>query len=494
MDTNADISSLPNIKYKVKYHLDKITRQLSNLPELPNNVELEIQTCLNSFADSARLKIDDFAARINSLPINFRDCLLEIKPKFILKDRSDIQVVDLLDDDESDAASVGTTSFVTPSKRRHAAPQATPSKRTRTEPPVNGAPNTVKPEDAGSVNGNGFGPPQPGPGAQKTILAEPFTEFSDVGRGFRTLRQVKEEIQAKMKAGMPSIIPPDVYNDLAMEAIRPWNRPTSVYLREVIGLLAAELESALNKSLENLKKRFIYPEAKRHLKSCLDEHWSTTQKALLELYGDETERVMTYNTEAFDQCLKSERAVLTRFRHYMRMIGAGYAQKPLVPWDGLTEEKQALDIKRREQEQAKLKPDEFEREVEVVAYVRGYYKLAALRYSDAVTQRIVCRMIPAIRRQLRNYLDDKLGVRGPDSISVYEKLMDEDAATAAKRETLKMEQGKFIQALQSIESLESGMISDVASVIESNGLQSDPVLRRRESDATMENDVRFDEA
>ncbi|KAL7941380.1 P-loop containing nucleoside triphosphate hydrolase protein [Trichoderma barbatum] len=488
--------SLPNIKHKVKYHLDKVTRQLANLPELPHNVELEIQTCLNSFADSARLKIDEFAARINSLPANFRDCLLEIKPKFTLKDRSDIQVVDLLEDDESDAASVGTaaTSFVTPSKRRHAAPQATPSKRTRTDHPVNGTPNTVKPEEAGIANGNSFGPSQPAPPPQKQAFPEPFAEFSDVGRGFRTLRQVREEIQAKMKAGMPSIIPPDVYNDLAMEAIRPWNRPTSVYLREVIHQLQAELDSALNKSLENLKKRFIYQEAKRHLKSCLDEHWTKTQEALDELYCDEAERVMTYNTEAFNQCLKSERAVLIRFRHYMRMVGAGYAQKALLPWDGLTEEKQIQEVKRRELEQTKLKPDEFEREVEVVAYVRGYYKLAALRYSDAVTQRIVCRMIPAIRRQLRNYLDDQLGVRGPNSSIVYEKLMDEDAATATKREMLKMEQGKFIQALQSIEDLESGKLSDTASVVEYSSMQSDPVLRRRESDATMENDGHYDEA
>lgn len=492
---NIGTFSLPNIKHKVKYHLDKVTRQLANLPELPHNVELEIQTCLNSFADTARLKIDEFAARINSLPTNFRDCLLNSKPKFTLKDRTDTQVVDLIDDDESDAASVGTaaTSFVTPSKRRNTAPVATPSnKRTRTDYPLNGlngTPHTIKPEEAGFANGNSFGSPR----SQKQCFPEPFTEFSDIGRGFRTLRQVKEEIQAKMKAGMPSIIPPEVYNDLAMEAIRPWNGPTSVYLREVIRQLAAELDTALNQSLENLKKRFIYTEAKRHLKSCLDEHWKTTQKDLDALYSDESERVMTYNTEAFDQCLKSERAVLTQFRHHMRMVGAGYAQKTLVPWDVLTEEKQAQEVKRRELEQTKLKPDDFEREVEVVAYVRGYYKLAALRYSDAVTQRIVCRMIPAIRRQLRNYLDDKLGVRGSNSASVYEKLMDEDAATANKREGLKSEQAKFIQALQSIEDLESGKLSDTASVIEyGGGMQTEPVLRRRESDATMENDVHYD--
>ncbi|KAK1246284.1 hypothetical protein MKX08_000086 [Trichoderma sp. CBMAI-0020] len=474
--------SLPTIKSKVKYLLDKTNRQLANLPELPSNVELEIQTCLNSFADSARIRIDDFAARINSLPNSFRDCLLEIKPKFTLKDRSDIDPVVLSDDDEPDGPA--TASFSTPSKRRHPAQQATPSKRSRTDHMANGAPDMVKPEDTGNVN---VGTPPPG---YNMGLVYPFTQFSDIGRGFRTLRQVKEEIQAKMKAGMPSIIPPDVYNDLAMEAIKPWNQPTNVYLQEVIRLLHVELEAALNKSLENLKKRFIYPEAKRHLKSCLDTHWKETRKALQELYADETERVMTYNIEAFNQCLKSERAVLVRFRHHMRMIGAGYAQKDLVPWEGLTEEKQVQDLKKREQDSTKLKPDEFEREVEVVAYVRGYYKLAALRYSDAVTQRIVCRMIPAIRRQLRNYLDEQLGVRGPDSLNVYAKLMDEDAATAAKREMLKMEQGKFIQALQSIESLESEMTSDVASIVESNGLRSDPA-ERRDSNVTMEVDMRY---
>lgn len=478
--------SLPTIKSKVKYLLDKTNRQLANLPELPSNVELEIQTCLNSFADSARVRIDDFAARINSLPTSFRDCILEIKPKFTLKDRSDIDPVVLSDDDEPDTPAA---SLATPSKRRHTAQQSTPSKRTRTDHVANGASDVVKPEDTGSIN---VGTPPPGHPGHQMGLVYPFTQFSDIGRGFRTLRQVKEEIQAKMKAGMPSIIPPDVYNDLAMEAIRPWNQPTNVYLQEVIRLLHVELETALNKSLENLKKRFIYPEARRHLKSCLDFHWKETRKALQELYADETERVMTYNTEAFDQCLKSERAVLTRFRHHMRMIGAGYAQKGLVPWEGLTEEKQVQDLKKRELEQNKLKPDEFEREVEVVAYVRGYYKLAALRYSDAVTQRIVCRMIPAIRRQLRNYLDEQLGVRGPNSVNIYAMLMDEDAATADKREMLKMEQGKFIQALQSIQSLESEMTSDVASTVESTGLRSDPAAQeRRESNATIEADLRY---
>ncbi|KAK5996486.1 Interferon-induced GTP-binding Mx1-like protein [Cladobotryum mycophilum] len=479
--------SLPNIKHKVKHYLDKITRQLATLPELPHNVELEIQTCLNSFADSSRTKIDEFAARINDLPANFRDCLLEIKPKFILKDRSDIEVLEL-SDDESDAGSIAPMAHATPtSKRRAMAAQATPSKRPRlgaSAESVAPTPSTVKPEDSGS--GNGLPPPA---APQRVALAEPFKEFGNIGRGFRTLRQVHDEIQTKMKAGMPNIIPPEVYNDLAMESIRPWNRPTDVFLKQIIRLLQHELEGVLNMSLESLKKRFIYTEAKRHLKSCLEEHWEVTQKALHELYSDETERLMTFNEGALQQCIKDEEDMLFRFRHQMRMHGAGFAQKPLLPWESLTEEKQTQDVKRRQAEEARLKPDMFVREVQVVAYVRGYYRLAALRYADAVSQRIICRMIPAIRKQLRTYLDDKLGVRGPNAVSVYEKLMDEDEATALKRETLKTEREKFVRALTSIEALEMGASTGVPTAVErSFSRQPTMVIPRRESDVTMLND------
>lgn len=423
-------------------------RQLENLPEMPENVELEIQTGLMAFADSSRAKMDEFMRHFNVLPRNFRDCLLAIKPKFTLKDSSDIVHYEISDDD-SDTTS-GVPGQLTPTPKRHAQPRlATPAKRQRTNGSTNGTPVHIKPEEPGD-----FGPPARPP--NRPTLPEPFTEFSGIGRGFRTLRQVREEMQAKTKAGMPDRISEDVYVDLVREAVQPWNRPMEAFIRRTMKDLHTEIETALGLALENLKKRFIYKEAKKHVQKCLEEHRKDTERGLMRLYDDERGRLLTFNEEAFSKYKEDEHILLTRFRHNMRMEAAGFKTQPLGQWSELTDEKRAQEARRREAERVKLGPDQFERELEVVSYVRGYYRLAALRFADAVSQHILCRMIPSIRRQLPSYLEDKLGLKAPNARGTYERLMAEDESTANKRENLKSEQDKFVKALDSIELLETG--------------------------------------
>ncbi|OAA51524.1 Dynamin family protein [Metarhizium rileyi] len=449
--------SLPNIKRKVKDHLDKIKKQLGNLPELPKNVELELQTGLMAFADSARFKLDEFMRHFNSLPRNFRNCLLDTKPRFTLKDKSDFPIFEI-SDNESDTASVATTT--TPTAKRRTAPAiVTPSKRPRLETPAHGTPSNghIKPEEQNGLaqRGNSSMAPR-APLMRKQLFPEPFAEFTNVGRGFRTLRQVREEIEAKTKAGMPDRTSDEVYVDLVIESVKPWNKPMDAFIKQTMRELQTDLECTLNKALEGLKKRFIYLEAKRYLRKFLEEHRKETEQGLDLLYRDEKERLLTFNETAFKKYRDEEYTELSRFRHFMRLKAVGPDPGNYIPGDQLTEDKRAQDSKRRELELLKLGPDPFARELEVVAYVRGYYRLAALRFADAVSQRIICRMIPAIRRQLPYYLEDKLGIRGPDATSVYERLMEEDESTASKRETLKVEKDKFVRALASIELLENG--------------------------------------
>lgn len=439
--------------------MDKIKKQLATLPELPDNVELEIQTGLMTFADSARFKLDEFMRHFNTLPRNFRDCLLDTKPKFTLKDKSDYPIHEI-SDDESDTASVVTnhTTTTTP-KRRTATANTTPSKRQRIDTSSNGAPSNghVKPEEQNglALRGASVLPPR-APSVRKVVFPEPFAEFTNVGRGFRTLRQVREEIEAKTKAGMPDRTSDEVYVDLVIESVRPWNKPMDAFITQAMRDLRSDLEATLNNALEGLKKRFIYKEAKKHLRACLEEHRIKAEHGLVLLYRDETERLLTFNETAFKQYRDDEHLELTRFRHFMRLKAVGPDPGKYIPGDQLTEDKRALDTKRRDAEMQKLGPDQFARELEVVAYVRGYYRLAALRFADAVSQRIICRMIPDIRRQLPHYLEEKLGIRGPNAASIYETLMDEDLETASRRERLKIEREKFARALTSIELLETG--------------------------------------
>lgn len=454
--------SLPNIKHKVKSHLDKIKKALATLPELPENVELEIQTGLMTFADSARFKLDDFMRHFNTLPRNFRNCLLDTKPKFTLKDQSDFPVYEI-SDDELDTASIATaTATTTPTAKRRTAPaNITPSKRPRLDSHLNGASSNghIKPEEQNGLalrESSAIPSRLPPPQAKKVLFPEPFAEFTTIGRGFRTLRQVREEIEAKIRSGMPDRTSDEVYIDLVIESVRPWKKPMDAFIKQAMRDLQTDLESTLNKALEGLKKRFIYQEAKRHLRKFLEEHRRQTEHDLVLLYNDETQRLLTFNETAFKQYRDEEHMELTRFRHYMRLKAVGPDPGKYVPGDQLTEDKRVQDTKKRDAEMLKLGPDQFAREIEVVAYVRGYYRLAALRFADTVSQRIICRMIPAIRRELPYYLSEKLGIRGPCAASVYERLMEEDEATAAKRETLKVEKEKFEKALASIEQLETG--------------------------------------
>ncbi|KAG6010217.1 hypothetical protein E4U21_007694 [Claviceps maximensis] len=465
----AFIDGLPNIKRKLEQHFDKIQSQLKMLPELPENVELEIQTGLMRFADSSRVKLDEFMRHFSTLPQNFRECLLHIKPKFTLKDSSDFPVFEI-SDDESDAASVNTNqTTATPSaKRRSTAITTTPSKRSRVDASLNGMvpsiPNgRVKPEEQ---NGLGLrGGAAVTPRAQADMLPEPFTQFTDVGRGFRTIRQVRTEIQAKTTSGMPDRTSDEVYQDLVTESVRPWKGPMDVFITQTMKDLLQNLGTALNESLGSLKKRSIYKKANEHLRSCIEEHKLAICSDLNLLYQDEVERLLTFNEETFKQYRAKEQIELTRFRHCLRMKAIGPDPGKFVPGDQLSEDKRDQDTRKRVAELARIGPDKFEREIEVVAYVRGYYRLAALRFADAVSQRVICRMIPSIRRQLPFYMEEKLGLRCPDAARVYVELMEEDDRTAEMRKNLKVEKEKFEKALASISALEtgaSGSMSDLS--------------------------------
>lgn len=418
------------------------------------------------FADSSRTVLDYFMRHFNALPQNFRDCLLAIKPKFTLKDKSDFPVLEISDDESDNGSITADQTTTTPrAKRRSTATTTTPSKRARVDASTNGTAQStsngrIKSEEQNGLTSRG-GVAAP-PRAQKDPLPEPFTQFTNVGKGFRTLHALRRDLTRKKTSGMPGLTSDEVYKDLAIESVEPWKGPMNAFISQTMHDLLQELERALNESLENLKKRSIYKEAKKHLRSCLQKHREEIEHDLDLLYKDERGRLLTFNDEALKQYNDEELLELTRFRHYMRLKAVGPDPGKYVPGSQLTEEKRVQDAKKREAELAKLGRDPFAPEIEVVAYVRGYYRLAALRFADAVSQRVICRMIPSIREELPSYLAENLGIRGPDAANVYVRLMEEDNATASRRETLKIEKEKLEKALASIVVLETASARNVS--------------------------------
>ncbi|ATY63961.1 Dynamin family [Cordyceps militaris] len=449
---DAFASSLPTIKRKVAGHLQKVNKHLAALPELPDNIELEVESSLMQFSESCRQGIDELIRYGGVLPTAFRDCLLHIKPKFILKDRSDVPLVEISDDDSDAPPPTASTP-----KRRLGVGQITPSsKRVRLENSVNisnGHVANIKREDTTSPSSVAAAAVR----AKKAKLLPPFADFSSLGSGFRTLAQVSAEITGKMQAGTPDVIPPDVYQGMAIESLRVWEQPLQRYLSATMIQLHGKLGEKLDSSLNGLRKRLIFRETAEHLTCFLKEQLKQTEELAALVYKHETQQLITFQEETFKLYRGYEEQEIEWFRHRMRCQARcpEMLRRPVV-WTKLNEEQRQQELKEQEKEKEKLKlgPDAFADEVKVIAYVRGYYRLAAHRFVDRMAQLTLCGMLPEVRKRLDFELRTRLGIRGGNASAAYQRLMEEDAATAQKRERLKAEQEKFVRALETIQALE----------------------------------------
>lgn len=463
--TSSDSNSLPHIEKKVKVQLGKISRELEGLPDLPRNTEHEVKKSLREFSEAARQSIEIFRQKFNTLPSNFRDCVIGIHPKFMLRDISDTPTIDLIDSDDDDTASVNTPTR--PSKRRNMAPPETPSKRARSSTPASQPGPVFKREESENGNTNGNTTPGGTPAPQvQTKYAKPFDRYDNVGRGFRTLAQVRREMEEKARAGMPGRITPEVYSSLALEGLKPIELPMMTFLLETQKLIHKELNDALKGSFSGLQNRVIFQECRKHLKAFLHKHTEDTRIHMARCYRVETTQITTFDHESLKRFEEADHMTLTRYRHKQRMIMYGDVKalaekdKPVREWNSMSEAERDADTKRRAAEVQKIGTDRFAKEIEVISYVRGYYRLAAQRFVDNVIQSVFCLMIPTMKEELSVFLDEQLGLIGNVPDQTYERLMEENPETSAKRETLRREKAKFEQALNSINALKRGDIDE----------------------------------
>ncbi|KAK1985551.1 dynamin family protein [Colletotrichum cereale] len=448
--------NLPSIKQKVQTRLGEIERQLSTLPELPNNVELEVRKSLMAFSTIVKetLRGRNFSSNYGSLSDSFRDCILQMKPKFVLKDKSDIPVLEISDDDD-DLANT------TPGNRKRSANAQGYANVKRPRPAVNGGSfsTVVKMEDGGSTPGTPTRrrPPPPAP------LVGSFQQYFNHGAGFRTLAQIRDDIRAKTKAGMPSIVPDEVYEDLCKKAVRDWDRPMATFMHETMSRLQKIVDYALDQAFGSLKKRLIFKESKALMDEFLNQRRAETMAFLKEIFDMETFQLFTVNQKAFADYERSESRVLTRYRHVMRWQAFSGEASDFHDWEKMTPDQRIHEERKHSSELTKMGPDPFDKELKVAAYVRGYYMLSALRFTDTVCLSITSRMMPKIIQDLDFFLEKKLGLVGGHDDMIFFRLMEEDEDTAHKRERLKGELEKFNKALQSITTNELEVVSGSSS-------------------------------
>ncbi|CAK7229060.1 hypothetical protein SCUCBS95973_007090 [Sporothrix curviconia] len=476
---------LPEIKDKVSFKLLDVNFELSQLPDLPENPELEIRRSLGEFAANVRSISNDLQLNpyLNGIVLEFQKDIDGLKPKYKVKvqsfpsalvgGRTDANGHIDLTHDNDDASSVnggspgpgfapnGPPSGALSASRRRAhtmfldgetdtSGPNTPSKRPRGI----GSNGSVKLEDASEYTGS----PALGPGSRRVLFQLPD---NNQPKPARTLQDVRDIINAKSKPGMANIVAEDVYNYLCNEAARPWSGPLKQLLDKVYQLLDTKLHELLSEALCNLQKRLVYKHASSILKKFLVDRLSEVRTTLIQNYQLETRKLYTLDRDSLQRYEEIEGRMLTRHRHYSRMMAylgeqRGRERPPVKDWEKMGDEERNREKTTMSQELAKLGPDEYTRELSVCAAVRGYYRVASTRFVDTCTMHIVSGLLPDVIDQLsRWYLDTELGVFHDATPQTFLSLMEEDETTAQKRASLKDDRDRFEQTMESIQRLEA---------------------------------------
>ncbi|KAI0105017.1 dynamin family protein [Nemania sp. FL0031] len=447
---DAFAQSLPSIKAKVYNRLRDIERQLNGLPEIPSNVEHEVKKSLYQFLGKMKTAIKDseFSSEWNTLNNQFRDIIFKIKPTCRVKEPA-AQTIDLSDADTEISATV------TPKRPRpsDSTMRSTPSKRPRQD---NETPITpVKQE---SFSASSFFRASSVISTGVAEMQSPFVGFRNLGRLAMDIRDIRNQVRKKQRPGMPrDLVPDEVRETMCLDAVKKWQGPLETYMDKTAELLEKVTNTALEESLGVLRRRLIFKECQAHLKRFIDQIVANQRARLSELYDAETYQMFTMNEDAFIRYKAKELEQLRRARAIYRLKAVA-----LVEWnyeikmiEDMSDDERSKEHRMLAQHLPKIGNDPYETEIEVAAFVRGYYNTAATRFVEGVTMSVNSKLLRIIgSSELDMSMDHELGLFGKTTSNVYEHLMEEDVKTASLREQLRGEMDKLSQAMSSINSLE----------------------------------------
>lgn len=334
-----------------------------------------------------------FDQKCKQLTEQFYRHLTQLKPTCMLatetsKPRQD-DVIMILDDTEDEATGSKRPGprlpalASTPKRQRHVELCTTPVK-------AEGSPASVE-----------FWSPTP-----KLSPSRPYTEKE---RKLSLLR-IRKEINMKTRGGFEKVVPLEVYESLCLDALSQWKMPLKMYMNTVSKLLEESVTEALESSFKKFSERVIYKDSHGFLTVFLKEKSAQQYKRLVELYENETYRIVTINPASFDHFIAEEKEYLTRNRLIVRAKAAGLDDREREPkgYEQMSADEQSKVLNKY---RSQLPKDEFEREVEVASTVRGYYLMATTRFVDSVSMDVTSRLFRTFcDGELDHFLDGKLGL------------------------------------------------------------------------------------
>ncbi|KAK3693234.1 hypothetical protein B0T22DRAFT_35840 [Podospora appendiculata] len=441
--------SMPKVKAQVNSRLSKIVEDLSKYPDPPLNPELEIMRSLENFANSVKERVlhQEFESRWDRDTVEpFKASILKMKPVFNVAEPRN--AIDLDNANGMSGSSRAGSVTPTPARKR---PLVNDSRQPSTPKRV----RTAASLRIDAVRGGES--PSPVGQRQGTFAPSPLSSMASTNIGGRLLGprsmsmlELRERIKQNAIPGQPGLVPATVYAPLYLNAAKRWKGPLDAFVKRTFDLLKDVIKAILDKSFGPLENRTVHKESTRHMNAFIDRCQKELQAEVDTIYNLETQRLFTKDEKTLKIHTDEERFALNRHRYYHRIAAR---QEELVVeripiFDELTEERQSQEKLKIEKEMNRLGKDSFEQELEVAAYVRGYYVTAAGRFIDSVSIRIISGLLPKLADDVGSSVSKNLGMDAlPRATALLNRLINEDPTTAVQREKLKNEKTRLDEAM-----------------------------------------------
>ncbi|KAI9645108.1 hypothetical protein NHQ30_005842 [Ciborinia camelliae] len=467
--------SLPDIKMKIANRKNFIIKELKGLPELPNhNVQLHVTRLLHNFSQEVQNLMNNehnlsdatFHGEWTKLSRQFYQLILHNKPKITVSDPSDVLKVDVinLDDDDGDVELVNVPGrcfesvSVPESNRKRPQGEMTTDETSSTA--GNQTPNGVKSETPNPRTPRKIAHPHLNP-FRNTI----FEQHAHYGKGFATIADIRKKIENHTYMGLPDMVNTPVYKHFCEKSVKGWLQPTQLLLMGVIDLLRSEIQKIVVKNLGPYQQTGLYRESTEIITKWIDKELLINQRDALDaLYGLETYTPFTINQEGIQKRKQIEKLELQQLRHRVRAIRwvekeiyCGHKKMKAKPAEReayYQEKKKAVEQVTPEQ----LGKDPFEKEIDVAAYIKGYYVVAANRYIDSVCISVNNRLFRHVKEKVEDLLENELGTNHHvTGIARCQQLMEENDEVGARRRKLQTE----LKALEDFEIRFERLIDDI---------------------------------
>ncbi|KIW04352.1 hypothetical protein, variant 1 [Verruconis gallopava] len=440
---------MPKLEDQVVCKHAEVEDQLAELPEPPQNALQVVSQAVIDFTQAVRSMIDGTEPNIlteswkkiknefhESIINGQRPTLLVASPEYEADDgrsspaptpckinytpsklvKRNTQIIDLSSDDEE---------IVTPTKKRKDA-NGTPKMTAR---------SSKREDSICSVI----------PIARDR---ECTLDFLALRKSF-TLAELRTTLDSFSTSGLPSVVELKAVDHMILLTLENWKDPLKVLLNNLKSAMQNSLAKSLQDKVYQWRATKLFEEMQEAYRNFLNRHMESMTQYVFRALKIERVKPITRDEKLMSRYVKEEQAILEaarlkkRYMEYARELEKKYGKEVNKNWDDKTR-KQATEV---------LDADPYSREVGVMARIRAYYQISAMRFVDQVVQAVEAELLIKFREELYHDLMTALQVFGEDGYKNANRLVADDVEREERRSLLKERKRRLEQASDRIKQM-----------------------------------------